>query len=61
MEKFKKIKDPFGDFDFIFSAAFSGQKILNILYITKVEHMAKLKYLDLEMVGSCCSTLFHLL
>jgi hypothetical protein len=24
----KKIKDPFGDFDFIFSAAFSGQKIL---------------------------------
>ena len=57
----KTIKDPFGDFDFIFSAAFSGQKFLNILYITKVEHMAKLKYLDLEMVGSCCSTLFHLL
>ncbi len=26
--KSKKIKDPFGDFDFIFSAAFTGQKIL---------------------------------
>ena len=27
-QKLLKIKDPFGDFDFIFSAAFSGNKIV---------------------------------
>ena len=42
-------KDPFGDFDLIFSSAYFGNKILEYQFIIEAEYMEKLKYLDLKM------------
>ena len=41
-----KIKDPFGDFDFIFQQLTLEERYLSILYTTKLEFMEQLKSLD---------------
>ena len=49
MAKKYKLFDPFCDFDLIFTAAITGEKLSNILFTINQEFTGKHKYLDLGM------------
>ena len=47
-----QFKDPFCDFDLIFSSAYSSKKIVELPVYYRAKNMVQLIFLDLKTVGS---------